>query len=76
MLKFKIGESSVIKDRAKSIHTSVDGSTMQRCVSLPHETGFSVTGVRTSDNTLRTFMFADIRTTGGIILHFGPFCWV
>lgn len=43
---------------------------MRKVVLLPHETSGSVSGVRTSDNTERPFVFADIQTTG---VDYSPF---
>ena len=63
-MKWKIGKSSVIKDRAKSVHFHIDGHRMRKVVSFPQGTGGKVTGIPTSVNTLRPFKFADVQTTG------------
>jgi hypothetical protein len=63
-VKYKIRKSPVISDRAKSVHCYVDGHRMEECMLLPHKTGGKVTGMQTSDNTVRPFKFADIQTTG------------
>ena len=70
MVSYEIGESSVIKDRAKSVHVYVDGRRMQKMFSVPNEIRGSIRGVQTSDNAIRPFMFADIRTTG---MDYPPF---
>ena len=62
-MKYNIGKSP-FKDRAKAVHVDIDGHRMKKRASLPHDTKREITGVRTSDNTSRPFIFADIQTTG------------
>ena len=64
MVKYKIEGSSVIKDMAKSVHVYVDGYKMRKYASPPHDARGKVSGVPTSDTTIRPFKFADIQTTG------------
>lgn len=63
-MKYEVGESSAIKGKAKALDVYVDGRKMRKLIMLPRETHYTVDGVRTSDNVMRRFMFADIRTTG------------
>lgn len=63
-MRYEIEESSDFKDRAKSVNVHVDGRKMTKRVSLPPQTHGAMNGVRTSDNTMRPFTFADIQTTG------------
>ena len=64
VVKYQIEESSTIKHRARSIHVLMDGHVMKEAVSLPDDKKGTVDGVRTSDNKIRPFMFADIQMTG------------
>jgi len=64
VVKFGDGESSVIKNRGKSVHVYTDGHRMGKRPLLPYETRGKVAGVRISQGTERPFIFADIRTTG------------
>jgi hypothetical protein len=63
-VKFEVRESSVFKGRAQSVHFYVDGRRMNKKVLLPHDDCLTVRGVETSNNTMRRFMFADVRATG------------
>jgi hypothetical protein len=63
-VKFKIRESSVFKGRTQSAHVYVDGRRMSKKALLPHNDRLTVRGARTSDTTMRRFMFADVRATG------------
>ena len=64
VVKYQIGEPSGIKHRAKSINVRMDGYKMKKRASLPDEKEGTLRGVRTSDNTLRPFTFADIQMIG------------
>ena len=64
VVKYRIGESSVIERGTKAVHVLMDGHKMRRYASLPDRKGGSLTGVQTSDNKMRPFVFADIRMTG------------
>jgi len=61
VVKYRDGKSSTIKGRAKSVHVYTDGRKMRQYVSLPHETHGKDAGVAVSKNTIRPFVFADIR---------------
>lgn len=63
-MKYTIKKSSAIKDMAKSVHAYVDGRRMRKSALLPRKTSRKITGVRTSDNTVRPFKFTDVQTTG------------
>lgn len=73
-MKYKNGESSVIKSRGKSVHIYTDGHRMRKRALFPHETRGKVAGVMVSEGEERPFIFSDIRTTGTgyppIIDHF------
>jgi len=62
-VEFEVGDSPVMKGRGKSAHFYVDGRIMKRISLLPHKTNGTVRGPRTSNNTMRPFKFADVRTT-------------
>jgi len=62
-VKYQIGDSSVIKQKAKLVDVLMDGYWMQGYVLLPQDTKGTARGVQTSDNKMRPFKFADIQIT-------------
>ena len=63
-MKYRDGKSSAIKGRGKSVHVYTDGHRMRKLAVFPQSTNGRVRGVRVSENIIRPFVFADIRTTG------------
>ena len=58
MVKYQVRGSSVIKHKAKAADAFMDGCVVKKRASILDEKGGSVTGVRTSDNEVRQFIFA------------------
>ncbi|KAF9646176.1 hypothetical protein BDM02DRAFT_3271155 [Thelephora ganbajun] len=62
-VKYRVRESSVIKDRAKAVDLYMDGHRMRKYALLPDHMHGKFNGARISENAKRPFTFADIRTT-------------
>ena len=69
-MKYRIGDSSVFKERAGAVDIFMDGHIMRESVLLPQDTEGTVWGARTSDSGARPFMFADVQMTGTDYLPF------